>query len=200
MGYVGTDSNLVLPDNYRGRSYEVLNANNSDLGGGALEYLRGIDSITIPNGIEDLSGNVFYGCDVKHLHLSATVEELDVDWCDLESITVDAGNPTYKTIDGLLYKNEEYCGLTLVHYPMLKSDVTDYTLPYAAKNIRLRELPTTLNSFTIPTSVTRIETLLWDGTCTVYYAGTVEQWEGMDGYFDVSGTVHCTNGDWSVQK
>ncbi len=198
MGYVGTDSDLVLPTHYRGRSYEVLNANNSDLGGGAFQCLRGINSITVPVGIKDLSGSVFYDCDVRHLHLSTTVEELYVDFCDLESITVDVGNPTYQTIDGLLYQNDESWGLTLIHYPMLRSDVTDYTLPSTVQNIRIVELPATLNSFTIPTSVRRIEGLPWDkDTCAIYYAGTKEEWERIDGSGGVSVTVHCTDGDTS---
>jgi hypothetical protein len=196
MGYVGTEADIVLPDHYRGRSYEVLNANNSDLGGGAFHCLRGINSITVPVGIKDLSGGIFYDCDVRHLYLSATVEQLDVDFCDLESITVDAGNPTYQTIDGLLYQNDENWGLTLLHYPMLKSDVTDYTLPSTVQNIRIIELPATLNSFTIPTSVIRIEELPRDNdTCAIYYAGTKEEWERIDGSGGVSVVVHCTDGE-----
>lgn len=196
MGYVGNDTDIVLPTDYRGRSYEVLNANNSDLGGGAFHCLRGINSITVPVGIKDLSGSVFDDCDVRHLYLSATVEQLDVDFCELESITVDAGNPTYQTIDGLLYQNDENWGLTLLHYPMLKSDVTDYTLPSTVQNIRIIELPATLNSFTIPTSVIRIEELPRDNdTCAIYYAGTKEEWERIDGSGGVSVVVHCTDGE-----
>ena len=81
---------------------------------------------------------------------------------------------------------------------MLKSDVTDYTLPSTVQNIRIIELPATLNSFTIPTSVIRIEELPRDNdTCAIYYAGTKEEWERIDGSGGVSVVVHCTDGDTS---
>ena len=54
LGYVGTDTDLVLPDNYNGSNYEICKH--------AFYNCSGLTSITIPDSVTSIGGYAFSGC------------------------------------------------------------------------------------------------------------------------------------------
>ena len=53
-GYLGTDTNLQLPEKYKGENY--------DIGDYAFEYCSGLTSVTIPNSVTSIGAEAFAIC------------------------------------------------------------------------------------------------------------------------------------------
>ena len=53
-GYIGTDTNLQLPENFRGENYII--------GDYAFWYRSGLTSVTVPNSVTSIGGSAFKSC------------------------------------------------------------------------------------------------------------------------------------------
>ena len=101
LGYTGTDTELVLSEDYNGKSYEIyqyafyycnrltsvtIPDNVTSIGDGAFYRCRGLTSITIPNSVTSIGDSAFYGCKkLKEIHYNGTKAEWeaiekDTDW------------------------------------------------------------------------------------------------------------------------
>ena len=54
LGYIGTDTELVLPDDYNGKNYEIYQY--------AFYECSGLTSITIPDSVTNIGSYAFYRC------------------------------------------------------------------------------------------------------------------------------------------
>ena len=125
---------LVIPETvqYGGKTYTVYSIDYD-----AFRNNHSLTSITIPKTISSLNGTSEW----RNLN-------------SLTSITVDADNPYYKTIDGVLYDKDV---TKIVCYPSRKGGV--YTIPSTITTIQENTFPrsTILDELIIPASVTKIE-------------------------------------------
>ena len=102
------DAKYDLGENY------VINVDGSvtHIADGVFSRHYNLKSITIPKSIISLNRSSFTGD-------------------DLESISVDADNPAYSSLDGVLYDKNK---INLISYPSSKND-TEFTAPSTLKNI-----------------------------------------------------------------
>ncbi|MBQ4333556.1 MAG: leucine-rich repeat protein [Clostridia bacterium] len=93
-------------------------------------------SITLPEGLKRINGSSFYRCyNLRRAVIPSTVTEIATNpfWrasC-LPEVQVAAGNPAYKTVDGVLY---DITGETLISYPEGKKQESFY-VPEFVKQI-----------------------------------------------------------------
>ena len=176
------------------------------IGADALCGFRGT-SITLPSTVERIAESAF--CDAHNLtsiHLPAKVETVDAtSFCrnySLTQITVDANNPYYKSVDGVLYTED---GKMLIVVPAGKSG-TSYTVENGTEiingnglayckfeNVVLPDTVTSIGSLafrccenletvTIPAGITTIKSrafMYCDNLTTVNFKGTEAQWENI---------------------
>jgi autotransporter-associated beta strand protein len=119
----------------------------SAIGDRAFSFCRGLTSITLPSSVTYVSGEAFYGCP------------------NLRSIAVATSNPTYTSVDGVLYTRRPELGWEQIIYPEGKTGAL--VIPSFMESIPLKTFLncTRLTSITIPSSVTRIEDSAFSG-CT----------------------------------
>ncbi len=77
-GFTGTATAVVVPSSVGGRPVTAL-------GGSSFDYNDNLIKVTIPSTVTNIVRSAFYGCD------------------KLTNITVDALNPTYSSLDGVLF-------------------------------------------------------------------------------------------------
>ena len=127
--------NVILPEGLRKigsqafsgcQALSNVNVPNSviDIGDFAFAYCESLLSVSIGDAVIDIGVSAFYSCkSLKTVVLPSSVTRIGEKAfgnCDaLENITVDERNTTYKSINGILYKQE---GLTLLMYPKGKPD------------------------------------------------------------------------------
>ena len=116
----------------------------TSIGGGAFQGCISLASVTIPNSVASIGGLVFEGC------------------TSLAAITVDTDNPTYVSVDGVLFDKSQS---TLMQCPGGKNE--SYAIPNSVTNIGEYAFSgcANLTSVTIPSSVTSIGSLMFRG-CT----------------------------------
>ena len=114
----------------------VLPSDIASIGSAAFTNCASLTSIVLPSGVSYIADGAFSNC------------------VSLEGISVDFGNTTFKSINGVLFNYE---GTTLLYYPMGKNE-TDYTVPNGVTDIRGRTFYNCnkLVGITIPVSVTAI--------------------------------------------
>ena len=100
------------------------------IGGSAFWNCSSLTAIAIPSSVTSIGEYAFLNCSaLVSVELPASVTELGqfvFSGCkSLEKITVAAGNPSYKSVDGVLYTKD---GTTLLQYPPAKNE-THYTVP-----------------------------------------------------------------------
>ena len=107
----------------------------TNIGMSAFSDCTSLTRITIPDSVTSIGGGVFQGCD------------------SLTAITVDALNPVYSSVDGVLFNKDQ---TALVQYPVGKAGT--YTIPNTVTSIGDSAFSgcTSLTSVTIPDSVTKI--------------------------------------------
>jgi hypothetical protein len=106
------------------------------ISGPTFEFCSSLTSVTIPKGVINLSPTTFLRC------------------TNLTALTVDAGNPMYSSVDGVLFNK---AGTTLIRYPGGKTG--PYMLPKGVTTIgdgAFWGCPT-LQTITIPKTVTNIQ-------------------------------------------
>ncbi len=99
IGYVGTESDLVLPESIGGGSYEISPF--------ALAFNNAITSVTISAGVSNIGAQAFYSS------------------YNIKNISVSADNGAYASIDGVLVSKDLK---TLIYYPIAKTD-SIYRIP-----------------------------------------------------------------------
>ena len=187
-----TITSVVIPDTVK------------SIGARAFYWGHNLASVTLGNSVQSIGESAFRACPITSIHIPASVTSIWVDafgnCAKLTGIYVHEDNPTYKDIDGNLYRKD---GTTLVQYAIGKTDST-FTIPntvttigaYAfshcsnLKSVHIPDMVTTieksafyacenLGSITIPARVTSIGAGAFD-SCTslqsITYAGSISAW------------------------
>lgn len=93
------------------------------IGYGAFEGCASLADVTIPTAVVSIGHQAFKGCNsLSRITIPAYVTDIGeyVFWCDsLEEIAVDANNPMFTSLDGVLYGKDM---TTLIQYPRGKRD------------------------------------------------------------------------------
>lgn len=114
----------------------------------AFSGCRSLSSINIPDGVVTIGGSVFDNCEalveIKIPKTTTSIETENFNGCyRLASISVDENNPSFKSVDGILFNKTM---TTLIKYPQSKTG----------------------NSYTVPSSVTSIGYKAFDGNWQLY--------------------------------
>ena len=143
----------------------------------------GLTSVIIPNSVTSIGSSAFSGCtSLTSVTIPNRVVEIAsnsfVDCTSLMTIEIDERNPSYISVDGVLFTKDMK---TLVVYPGGKAGA--YIIPDGVNEIgctAFYHCPN-LTSVTIPDSVRKIGQeafpyYMYESLKDVYYTGTEEQW------------------------
>jgi len=118
-----------------------------------------LTTITIPNSVKVIGAQAFWNCNgLTSVTIPSSVTSIGEQaflWCyNLSDINVDANNPNYSSIDGVLYNKNQ---AILYSYPIMK-DRSVFTIPTSVTNISFGAFAGCyyLSSIVIPNSVTSI--------------------------------------------
>ena len=133
----------------------------------------------IPDGVTDSVQEEEFACAGKltELTIPASMQKIgDFSFCgQLKSILVENGNPSYKSVDGVLFSAD---GKTLVAYPPAKRDA-DYTIPSGVEQIGVCAFHSVqVTQITVPDSVEKIGRMGFgysDGLKQVIFEGSAPQ-------------------------
>ena len=139
------------------------------IGGYAFQSCSSLTSVTIPSSVTAVGLGAFSGCDsLTNVIIPSSVTTIG-DWAfyncnSLTSITVDNRNPSYASIDGVLFdKNIR----TIIRYPQGKNQST-YVIPSSVRSVGDYAFDgCNLANVTIPSSVTTI------GDWAFFYCGSL---------------------------
>jgi hypothetical protein len=240
-GYNGTDTDVTIPEyigGYRvtGIGEKAFAANGNIVNitmpstikrieDYAFQGCIGIINVTVPEGVEFIGNGAFSNCgSLVTVNLPTTVTEIGGEAFASESllrINVEAGNPAYKSENGVLLSAD---GKTLICHPR---GMDEFVIPEGVEvigNGAFEGCSNTVNTIVLPESVTVIgdnafsninlvEVTLPAGMqsigsqafsssgnlSTINYNGTVTEWEAIEkgaGWHVYTGnyTVYCTDG------
>ena len=147
---------IICPRRKEG-SYTIPNSVTS-IGNQAFFHCYGLTSITIPNSVTSIGNQAFFHCNaltsVTIGNGVTSIEDDVFEGCDgLTSINVDSDNPSYTSLNGVLFNKEK---TILITYP--KGKEGSYTIPNSVTSIGSYAFYwcNGLTSITIPNSVTSI--------------------------------------------
>jgi hypothetical protein len=130
----------------------------ASIGDSVFYYCWSLSSITIPDSVTSIGDQAFYNCkslsDVTIPNSVTNIGEAVFASCiSLSAITVDAPNPVYSSVDGVLFNKTQ---TTLMEYPGGKPG--GYAIPGSVTSIGEAAFGgrSNLTSVTIPSSVTKI--------------------------------------------
>jgi len=130
----------------------------TSIGNYAFNSCTGLTSVTIPDSVTSIGSSAFYSCtgltSVTIPDSVTTIGEWAFSACvSLTTITVDALNPAFSSIAGVLFNKTQ---TVIIQYP--GGNAGTYTIPYSVTSIGNCAFSgcTGLTSITIPDSVTRI--------------------------------------------
>lgn len=107
VGYSGPGGNITVPSAIGGRNVTAI-------GEGAFSGCQAITAANLPSGIREIRDNAFRACG------------------KLVSINVDAANPNYSSVNGVLFSKGR---TVLVSYPAGRTDA-EYTLPACVTSVK----------------------------------------------------------------
>jgi hypothetical protein len=149
-GYSGSGGALTIPDTIGGTPV-------TSIGYQAFDNNTSITSITIGTNVTSIAEYAFFSCSsMTSASISASVtsigEEAFADSPSLGGITVDANNPSYTSVNGVVFDKSQ---TTIVAYPAGKGGT--YTLPGSVTAIGAGAFGyANLTAFTIPSNVITI--------------------------------------------
>lgn len=160
--YIGIWGSVVIPDSINGLPV-------TGVGNATFYQCASLTNVTIGTNITSIAGQAFVGCP------------------NLLTITVDAGNPVYSSLDGVLFNKNRSA---LLYFPGGRSG--SYTIPDGVTSIpsyAFQACPN-LTRLTVPGSVTSIGTLAFNADpalVAMYFKGNAPNvaWSG----FDIQNTV-----------
>jgi hypothetical protein len=124
----------------------------------AFNLCTGLRSITIPSSVTTIEFYAFIGCTgLTSISIPATLTNIQYEaFSECGFINVDAANPNYSSIDGILFNKTK---TQLIHFPVSKSG--SYSIPSSVSTIAQGAFRscTNLTTVNIPNSVTSIEAL-----------------------------------------
>ncbi len=127
--------------------------------GGAFYYCESLASVIIPDKVTSIGSYAFFCCNnlasVTIGKGAISIDEEAFAYCHgLKSFTVDENNPSYQSIDGVLYNKD---GTTLISYPIGKP-TTSFAIPVSVTTIGeyAFQACSNLTNITIPDDVTTI--------------------------------------------
>lgn len=151
-----TDSYIIVP---------MINENGELVVGiadSAFKNINTIKGIEFPDSVTKIGAFAFYGSSVKNIEISAKIASIgSYALCacrNLENITVDAENPNYSSLRGVLYNKS---GSELITYPAGRDE----------------------NSCIISKEVEKVSNMAFyfcSGIKKVIYYGTENQWKMID--------------------
>jgi hypothetical protein len=128
------------------------------IGGAAFEGCTNLPAVTIPNSVTSIGDRAFHFCNrLADVVIPESVTNLGLSafgsCASLEGITVDALNPAYTSVDGVVFDKSQ--GM-LIQYPGGKAG--NYTIPSSVTNIKQSAFDACnqLSGVTIPSSVVSI--------------------------------------------
>ena len=163
LGYTGNDTELVLPDNYNGESYEIyenafdgcssltsVTIPDSVISIGAYAFFRcsSLISVTIGNGVTSIGESAFIHCDNL---INIYITDIE-SWCGI-SFSGSASNPLCHANNLYLIENRETILITDLIIPDGVTSIGNYAFCNC----------TSLTSVTIGNSVTSIGSSAFDG-------------------------------------
>lgn len=138
-GNYSTLTNCTIPEtiSYNGNDYKV-----TTIAYNAFNNVQNLTSVSIPKSVTKIE-NVGYFPELNAFYNSLKIS----------SITVDAGNPNYTSVDGVLFDKAK---TTLINYPTAKADIT-YTIPDGVTTICTYAFNScSLTDIVLPSSVTTL--------------------------------------------
>ncbi len=152
-GYTGTASSLTIPETMDGFPVK-------EIGSAAFRNQRGLIHVTIPDSVTTIGFMAFGNCSgLTNLTIPKGVDSIEIDafaGCKaLVTISVDAANPAYSSVDGVLFSKDQ---TELILYPEARG-VSSYVIPDGVISIRQMAFDSCagLAEVTFPKSVTSME-------------------------------------------
>ncbi|HOC56086.1 MAG TPA: leucine-rich repeat domain-containing protein [Verrucomicrobiota bacterium] len=113
----------------------VIGSNVTGIGTNAFSWCTGLASVTIPAGVRNIGATAFSWCgSLTNVVLPGSVTNIGArafySCTSLRAITVDTNNPTYSSLDGVLFNKSQ---TTLIQCPQGKAG--SYTMPESVTSI-----------------------------------------------------------------
>jgi hypothetical protein len=156
--YSGPGGAVTIPTN-------INNLPVTAIGNYAFDGCTNLVGVTIPDSVTSIGNYAFSGCGLTSVNLPGSVTSLGLipfsDCPVLTAITVDPQNPSYRSVNGVLFDAAQ---ATLVEYPNGASG--SYTIPSSVTSIgdRAFQGATSLTNVTIPNNVTSIAEMAFFGS------------------------------------